>query len=120
MDALQGLGIFIEMAAAAGLGLGNGKIAGRFEIPFGVLTAGKAEVAIVAAELGMDRAIQSRCIDLQGNLVAAPERDPHGMLVTAHALVLLGDELPAACDGGERMGIMAARAYRGLALLGQE
>jgi len=120
VDALQGLGIFIEMTATAGLGLGNGKIAGRVEIPFGVLTAGKAKVAIVAAELGMDRTFQSRCIDLQGNLVTAPELDPHGMLVTAQALVLFGAELPAPCDGGERMGIMAACAYRGLVLLGQE
>ena len=120
MDALQGLGIFIEMTATAGFGLGNGKITGRVEIPFGVLAAGKAKVAIVAAELGMDRTFQSRCIDLQGDLVAAPEPDPHGMLVTAQALVFFGAELPAPGDGGERMGIMAARAYRGFVLLGQE
>jgi len=50
-------------------------------------------MAVVAAELGMDRTFQGRRIDLQGDLVTAPENDSHGMLVTAKALLFLGTEL---------------------------
>jgi len=112
VDTLQGLGVFIEMTATAGLGLGNGKIARRIKVPFWVLAARKAEVAIVAAELGMDRTFKRGRVNLQGYFVTAPEHDSHGMLVTAQALLLFGTELSAPGDGGERMGIMATRTDR--------
>jgi hypothetical protein len=55
------------MTTTAGLGLCNGKIAWRIEIPFGMLTSGKTKVAVVAAELGMDRAFQGRRVEISSD-----------------------------------------------------
>jgi len=59
------------------------KSRGELKFRLGCWLPEKAEMAVVAAELGMDRTFQGRRIDLQGDLVTAPENDSHGMLVTA-------------------------------------
>jgi len=120
VDALKGLGVLVEVASAARFCLGDGEIAGRIEVPLGMLGGGKAEVAVEASELGMDRPFQHGLIDLQGDLLPVPQSDAHGVLVALQAVVLLGDELLAAGNGCYRVGIVAARAYRGLVLLRQE
>ena len=65
VNALEGLGIFIEVAAPAALRRGKGEVPTGPEIPLRVIFGREAEVAVRTAQFAMDRGFQPEGVYLE-------------------------------------------------------
>ena len=117
MDAVEGLRIFIEVAASAYVCIGKGKFPNASEISLRVLGGRKTKMAIEAAQFSVHRRIERRRIDFEQGGLAIFHHHGYIMIVTSETVLFFTDNRTASGDGGSRMGIMAVSADRSTALL---
>lgn len=83
--ALERLGIFVEMAPPASLGVYYGKVPPTLKHPPWMLVCRKPEMAIIATEHAVHRCLYILRVDQKGHLTAIAEGRYNAVLMTAHA-----------------------------------